>query len=113
LGASKINPHIPVATLEQVAQQIAKPDSLTLIKSNKAFHQFLLEGMKVEFKAQDAIAVAGEADTKIDYVKLIDFANVANNEFLVVNQYTLLGKKVIAALMYWCLLMVCLWQCWS
>ncbi len=28
----KINPHIPVATLEQVAQQIAKPDSLTLIK---------------------------------------------------------------------------------
>lgn len=90
----KINPHIPVATLEQVAQQIAKPDSLTLIKSNKAFHQFLLEGIKVEFKAQDAIAVAGEADTKIDYVKLIDFANVANNQFLVVNQYTLLGRKL-------------------
>lgn len=90
----KINPHVPIATLEQVALQIDKPDSLTLIKSNKAFHQFLLEGIRVEFKAQDAIAVASEADTKIDYVKLIDFANVANNQFLVVNQYTLLGKKL-------------------
>lgn len=87
----KINPHIPVATLEQVALQIAKPDSLSLIKNNKAFHQLLLEGVKVEFKAQSGTS---EADTKIDHVRLIDFANVGNNQFLVVNQYTLLGKKI-------------------
>jgi type I restriction enzyme R subunit len=31
-----INPHIPIATLETVAQQIAKPETLVLIKSNKA-----------------------------------------------------------------------------
>ena len=80
-----INPHIPVATLETVAQQIAKPETPVLIKSNKAFHQFLLEGVKVEFKKD------GKSNT--DYVALIDFTRVSNNQFLVVNQYTITGSK--------------------
>ena len=80
-----INPHIPVATLETVALQIAKPETPVLIKSNKAFHQFLLEGVKVEFKEQ--------GKSKTDYVQLVDFTNVSNNQFLVVNQYTITGSK--------------------
>ncbi len=80
-----INPHIPVATLETVAQQIAKPETPVLIKSNKAFHQFLLEGVKVEFK------VDGKSNT--DYVQLVDFTNINNNQFLVVNQFTISGSK--------------------
>lgn len=88
----KINPHIPAATLEQVALQIAKPETPILIKNNKAFHQLLLEGVKVEFKSQEVDA-NGKADSKIDYVQLIDFANTSSNQFLVVNQYTLTGSK--------------------
>jgi len=80
-----INSHIPVPVLEQVALQVAKPDSLVLIKSNKAFHRLLLEGVKVEFKD------AGKSKT--DYVQLVDFTNVTNNQFLVVNQYTITGSK--------------------
>lgn len=80
-----INPHIPVATLETVAQQIAQPETPVLIKSNKAFHQFLLEGVKVEYKDGDK--------SKTDYVQLVDFTHIANNQFLVVNQYTLTGSK--------------------
>ena len=80
-----INPHVPVATLEQVAQQVAKPETPILIKNNNAFHQWLLEGVKVEYKEK------GEA--KVDYVRLIDLDNSASNEFLVVNQYTVSGVK--------------------
>jgi len=87
----RINPHIPLATLEQVALTLSKPESLTLIKSNKAFHQLVLEGVKVEFKTQDNDS---GADAKIDYVRLIDFAVSSNNQFLVVNQYSLVGKKI-------------------
>ncbi|MDH5517834.1 MAG: type I restriction endonuclease subunit R [Gammaproteobacteria bacterium] len=85
-----INPHIPVTTLETVAQQIAKPETPVLIKSNKAFHQFLLEGVKVEFKVD---VNDGKTVDKTDYVQLIDFSNVDNNQFLVVNQYTITGSK--------------------
>jgi len=81
-----INPHIPVATLEQVALQVSKPETPILIKNNKAFHQLLLEGVKVEYK--DA-----SGNEKTDYVQIIDFANMANNQFLVANQYTITGNK--------------------
>ncbi|MCP4144850.1 MAG: type I restriction endonuclease subunit R, partial [bacterium] len=80
-----INPHIPLATLEQVTQLIAKPETPILIKNNKAFHQLLLEGVKVEYKQGD--------QDKTDYVQLIDFATISNNQFLVVNQYTITGSK--------------------
>ena len=81
-----INPHIPVLTLEQVARQLIRPEYPVLIKNNKAFHRLLLEGVKVEYKDS-----AGKEKT--DYVKLIDFFNAANNQFLVVNQYTITGSK--------------------
>ncbi|OAI08443.1 type I restriction endonuclease subunit R [Methylomonas methanica] len=81
----KINPHIPLDVLERVSQQIAKPDSPVLIKSNHVFHRLLLEGVKVDFKI--------DGEEKTDYVVLLDFATVANNQFLVVNQYTLAGSK--------------------
>ncbi|MBU2864400.1 type I restriction endonuclease subunit R [Reinekea forsetii] len=80
-----INPHIPVATLEQVALQVAKPETPVLIKNNKAFHQYLLEGVKVEFKEN--------GEEKTDYVRLIDFSNIKNNAFLVANQFTIIGTK--------------------
>ncbi|MBU2994114.1 type I restriction endonuclease subunit R [Octadecabacter sp. 1_MG-2023] len=81
-----INPQIPSVTLEQVALQLAKPETPILIKNNKAFHQVLLEGVKVTF--QDA-----SGEEKTDYVRLIDFDAVGNNQFLVVNQYTITGTK--------------------
>ncbi|MGB0468195.1 MAG: type I restriction endonuclease subunit R [Pontibacterium sp.] len=85
-----INPHIPLAVLEQVAQQIATPETPILLKNNRAFHQFLLEGVKVEFKQAGA---GGEAESKTDYVQLVDFTQADNNQFLVVNQFTLTGSK--------------------
>ncbi len=80
-----INPHIPSAVLETVTHQIAKPETPILIKNNKTFHQWLLEGIKVSFK--------DKGEDKTDYVQLIDFSNTANNQFLVVNQFTITGSK--------------------
>ena len=83
---SIINPHVPETALEQVALQIAKPETPILIKNNRGFHQQLLEGVKVTFK--DA-----SGEEKTDYVHLIDFDILSNNQFLVVNQYTITGSK--------------------
>jgi len=81
----KINPHTPPAVLESVCQQIAKAETPVLIKNNRAFHKWLLEGVKVDYKE--------EGEEKSDHVQLVDFANEANNQFLVVNQYTISGSK--------------------
>ncbi|MCW8193379.1 type I restriction endonuclease subunit R [Proteobacteria bacterium 005FR1] len=80
-----LNPHVPNDSLEQVVTQLAIAETPILIKNNKAFHQRLLEGVKVEYKE------AGE--NKTDYVKLMDFASTDNNQFLVVSQFTIIGTK--------------------
>jgi len=90
----KINPHIPLSVLESVAQQVAKPETPILIKNNKAFHRLLLEGVKVDYHPSPrGRGTEGEGEKKTDYVQLIDFGNEANNQFLVVNQYTITGSK--------------------
>src|SRR5690554_2699791 len=81
-----INPNIPAATLEQVALQIAQPETPVLMINNKLFHQQLLQGVKVEFKDKDG-------QVKTDYVQLVDFSNTHNNQFAVVNQFTIIGTK--------------------
>lgn len=80
-----INPHIPVTTLEEVAQSITKAESPVLIHSNRAFHKMLLEGVLVEYDDGH--------DKKTDHVQFIDFQNADNNQFLVVNQFTVQGTR--------------------
>ena len=81
----KINPHIPLATLEGAAQAVTKPQSPVLIHNNRAFHKLLLEGVPVEYRDGD--------ETKSDHAFFIDFHNVGKNQFLVVNQFTIQGSK--------------------
>ncbi len=82
----KINPHLPFATLEEAALSIGKPEHPVLIQNNRVFHKWLLEGVAVEYRDGD--------ETGYDHAQLIDFQNFRNNQFLVVNQFTLQGTKM-------------------
>ncbi|MCW9023096.1 MAG: type I restriction endonuclease subunit R [Gammaproteobacteria bacterium] len=84
----RINPQIPVPTLEeQVVHVLSKPEHPVLIQNNRNFQQYLLEGMPVEY--------ADKNDKKqTDHVQLIDFHNPDNNQFLAVNQFTVKGSKM-------------------
>tara|TARA_R110001592_G_scaffold363387_1_gene686819 strand:+ start:5680 stop:8859 length:3180 start_codon:yes stop_codon:yes gene_type:complete len=86
----KINTHIPAAQMETCLEQLKaialKPESLDMITNNRAFHRLLLEGVLVEFKND-----LGEPVT--DHAFLIDFENLKNNHFAVVNQFTITGTK--------------------
>lgn len=84
----KINPHIPRATLEdQIIPTITKPETPVLIHNNRQFQQYLLDGIKVEY-------TNNHDEKKTDHVQLIDFHNPDNNQFLVVNQFTVQGTKM-------------------
>ncbi len=79
----RINKHIPRAALEDAFRQVITFNSPSLVENNHYFHKLLTEGIEVTFKEKDLIR------TKNAY--LIDFENIDNNEFLVVNQFTILG----------------------
>ena len=84
----RINPQIPVPTLEeQVVHVLSKPEHPVLIQNNRTFQQYLLDGVKVEYTDKNN-------EKKTDHVQLIDFHNLDNNQFLVVNQFTVKGSKM-------------------
>jgi type I restriction enzyme, R subunit len=84
---ARINPQIPATALEQAAHTLHTVSEPMLVVRNRAVHRLLLGGVDVSFAKVD-----GEGKTN-DLVNLIDFANPTNNEFLVVNQFTVTGTK--------------------
>ncbi|MFM9879173.1 MAG: type I restriction endonuclease subunit R [Burkholderiaceae bacterium] len=82
---ARLNPQIPAAVLDDVAHQLSKPDHPSLIQSNRAFHEALVNGVPVE------VEINGER--RGDRVVLVDFDTPERNRFLVVNQFTVQGTR--------------------
>lgn len=84
-----INPELPIEALNDVVNTVSSPDMPILIKNNRAFHKFVIEGVPVEYTAVED----GESKTKHTHAQLMDFTTPDNNEFLIVNQFTITGTK--------------------
>jgi type I restriction enzyme R subunit len=82
----RINPAIPADAREDALRQIGRLTSHDPIANNETFHRFLTEGIKVNYQK------AGQS--RGDLVQLIDFAEPGNNDFLVVNQFTIIENRV-------------------
>lgn len=84
-AVSRLNPDIPADAQEQAVQKILRIYSPDLLHNNETFHQFLIEKVKIPYQ-QDGYERSHE-------VSLIDFDNPLNNEFLAVNQYTIIERN--------------------
>ena len=79
----RINPFISADAREEAFKKALRTVSVNLLDNNETFHRMLTDGVDVKFNI-------GEGKTKSDKVWLIDFSIIENNEFLAVNQYTVL-----------------------
>lgn len=84
-----INPELPIEALNDVVNIVSSPETPILIKNNRVFHKFVIEGVPVEYTAVED----GESKTKHTHAQLMDFTTPDNNEFLIVNQFTITGTK--------------------
>ncbi|MDX1251749.1 MAG: type I restriction endonuclease subunit R [Gammaproteobacteria bacterium] len=82
---NRLNPDVPDAVLEEVLHRVAKLHEPSVIQSNRSFHETLLDGVPVEVEINGV--------KRGDRVRLIDFEHPDQNQFLVVNQYTVQGTK--------------------
>ncbi len=78
----RINPTISKDVLEDVFKQVIHPNSPMMSENNKTFHKYLVEGVDVVYKDKDG-------NDKGDKVYLFDFKDISKNEFLIVNQFTI------------------------
>jgi type I restriction enzyme, R subunit len=80
-----LNPRIPALAIEDAMTQITRPNFPSLLQSNRAFHRLLRDGVKVEFQS--------DGETQADFVRIFDFDEIENNEFLAINQFSVKGAK--------------------
>ena len=82
---ARINPHIPESFREQAIQKVLRIYSPDLLHNNETFHQFLVEKVRIPYQ-QDGYDRSHE-------VALVDFTDPGKNEFLAVNQYTIVENN--------------------
>lgn len=84
---SKLNPKIPAEAQQDALNQILRINTPDLLTNNETFHRMLTEGVKVSYQRN--------GDTRGDLVWLIDFTKPEKNEFLVINQFTVIEENNI------------------
>jgi len=83
---ARLNPDLPAEALEDAFRKLTRPDSPSLVPNNHAFHRILVEGIPVEIQRKDG-------SYGHEQVWVIDFENPENNEFLAVNQFTVVENQ--------------------
>ena len=79
----RLNPDVPLVAREDALKQVVDLGVPSQLAANQHFHKLLVNGVPVQYQK------GGE--TIGDFVRLIDWGNVAANEWLAINQYSLKG----------------------
>ena len=82
-AVARLNPHIPMEAQEEAIRKVLRPDTPALAGLNRRFHHLLRNGVPVEYQRPDG-SIAG------DSVRLVDFTDVAGNDWLALNQFTVI-----------------------
>jgi type I restriction enzyme, R subunit len=80
---ARLNPGIPADAREAALKKILHPDSPSLVNNNRVFHRMLVDGVEVEYHRPDGTI-------KGDQVRLADFEHPEKNDWLAVNQFTVI-----------------------
>ena len=78
---ARLNPVLPFAALDDALRKLTRPEGPTLETRNRAFHRMLVEGVTVEYRADDGAIRGAQA-------RVIDFDDPTANDWLAVNQFT-------------------------
>ena len=85
-AVERINPTIPYDAQQEAIKEVSRIHSPELLTNNECFHRMLTEGVKVSYQK--------DGSQRGDLVWLVDFENPENNDFVVVNQFTVIENGV-------------------
>ena len=85
-AAARLNPDLPAEAVDDAVRRLIRPEGSTVEARNRAFHRMAVEGVTVEYRDDDG-AVRGAQ------VQVLDFDEPDNDDWLVVNQFTVVENK--------------------
>ena len=77
----RLNPALPSEALEDAYRKLTRTEAPSLLARNRALHRMLTDGVNVEYARPDGSIAGAQA-------KVIDFENRDKNDWLAVNQFT-------------------------
>ncbi len=80
-----INPHLPADCIDEAIRKIIRSDTPGLIESNRRFHRMLTDGVDISYLQ--------EGREVYDKVWLLDLEDLEKNDWLAVNQFTVLQNR--------------------
>jgi len=84
-AVDRLNPSISHEAQEDAVKKVLRAGGKDLLSGNETFHRYLTEGVDVEIREKDGLR--GKT------VLIADFENPENNEFLVINQLTVIENN--------------------
>ena len=78
---NRLNPTLPADALEDAFRKLIQPEGSTLEACNRGFHRMVVDGVTIEYRTAEG-ALRGAQ------VSILDYGNSANNDWLAVNQFT-------------------------
>ncbi len=81
-----LNPELTSDALDDAYRKLTHPEGASLEARNRAFHRMLVDGVNIEYRTSNG-AIRGTQ------VKIIDFEKPENNDWLAVNQFTVIENK--------------------
>ena len=82
----RINRCLPPDALEEAIKKVLQAETPSLVEENRRLHRLIVEGVDVEIAREDG-GIGG------DKAWLIDFADPDNNDWLAVNQFTVIEHQ--------------------
>lgn len=82
----RINPKIPKEAIKDAIKKVKTQNSPSLMINNRTFHKYITDGVDVDYTTK-------EGRIKGDKVWLFDKKNPNNNDFIIVNQFTIIEKQ--------------------
>jgi len=86
----RLNPQVPPDAIQEAFRKLTRPDLPSLIANNHMMHKYFVEGVPVEYKRSDD-SFGG------DLVRVFDYDTIENNEFLAINQFTVVDSPAGAS----------------
>jgi len=84
-AVARLNPDVPEGTREDAVRQVLRTETPDVVENNRRFHRLLVNGVEVEY--------SGDEGSKADIVRLVDFDEPENNDWLAVNQFTVIEDR--------------------
>ena len=81
----RLNPDLPQSALDDAYRKLTRPEGASLETRNRAFHRMLIDGVNVEYRQDSNVRGA--------YVTVVDFESPSVNDWLAVNQFTVVENK--------------------